>query len=75
MSLNSSHRDLFNNIDGVIIEVSVCFQGFFLLRFLSPLSPQITRRRDEREKAKKQKKKKMILEAHQSSNDDTTNIV
>jgi hypothetical protein len=71
MSLNSSHRDLFNNIDGVIIEVSVCF----LLLFLSPLSPQITRRRDEREKAKKQKKKKMILEAHQSSSDDTTNIV
>jgi hypothetical protein len=52
MSLDSSRRDLFNGIDGAIVEVSLCFQDFFFYFFLSPISSKITAR-ERREKNKK----------------------
>jgi len=47
MSLDSSHRDIFNNTNVVIIRTSVCLNDLFFFTFLSlsPISSQITRRR------------------------------
>jgi hypothetical protein len=38
--VGSSHRDLFDGIDGVVIEVLVCFSDFFFSSFFS-LSPSV----------------------------------
>jgi hypothetical protein len=56
MSLDLSRRDLFNGIDGAIVEVSLCFQDFFFYFFLSPISSKITSKREERKKQKKIKR-------------------
>jgi hypothetical protein len=56
MSLDSSHRDIFNNTNVVIIRTSVCLNDlFFLLFSLSLLSLHKLQGGDRREKEIKKK--------------------
>lgn len=50
VSLDLSSRDLFDCTDSVIIRASMCLQCCFFFPFISPISSQITMRREEREK-------------------------
>jgi len=69
--VGSSHRDLFDSIDGVFIEVLVCFSDlFFLLSSLSyPLFTYYNDERGERENKKK------VMGANQNSDDDTISTI
>jgi len=69
VSLDLSSRDLFYGTNSVIIRASMCLQCCFFFPFISPISSQITMRREEREK------KKEVLKIQQSFDYENINTI
>jgi len=69
VSLDLSSRDFFYCTDSVIIRASMCLQCCFFFPFISPISSQITMRREEREK------KEEVLKTRQSFDYENINTI